>query len=393
MSYKKTKVLFLIHTLGGGGAEKVLVDTANLLDKEKFDVTVMSIINTGVNIKKINRDVSYKYMFSLPKPLKPKTDSGSLSPNSSFKSKVLGEIYSFLWKVAPVRLLHKKYIKNDYDVEVAFLEGIAAKVISASKNRKSQKICWVHVDFSKVHKSKKVFISRFREKECYGKFSKIICVSKETEKAFRELIGYQDKTSVLKNVLDYSSMLELPIVEHRYPSGNGKLKIISIGRLTSQKGYDRLLRVCNKMNQEGLSAKYELTIFGEGPDKEKLQKFINEHNIFNAKLMGFSESPYAHILSSDLVVIPSRAEGQSTVMLESLILGTPLVTTDVSGTSYLPKGMIVKNNEKELFKKIKGIVCSSRRYDSLVKSTTVARLDTIGGLKKRLADLERFLCF
>ena len=57
------KVLFLIPTLGTGGAEKVLVNLANNLDKTKFDVTVQAIFDGGVNTQFLNSDVKYKYVF------------------------------------------------------------------------------------------------------------------------------------------------------------------------------------------------------------------------------------------------------------------------------------------------------------------------------------------
>lgn len=55
------KVLFLINNLGGGGAERVLVNLANNLDKSKFDVTVQTIFDNGVNVQDIHKDVKYIY--------------------------------------------------------------------------------------------------------------------------------------------------------------------------------------------------------------------------------------------------------------------------------------------------------------------------------------------
>lgn len=60
------KIIFLIHTLGVGGAEKVLVNLVNNMDATKYDITVMTVINTGAFIEKLNPNIKYRYMFSLP---------------------------------------------------------------------------------------------------------------------------------------------------------------------------------------------------------------------------------------------------------------------------------------------------------------------------------------
>ena len=59
------KVIFLIHTLGGGGAEKVLVNLVNNMDKSKFDVTLMTVIDTGIYKESLCKDVKYKTIINL----------------------------------------------------------------------------------------------------------------------------------------------------------------------------------------------------------------------------------------------------------------------------------------------------------------------------------------
>ena len=57
------KVLFLIHDLGQGGAEKVLVNLVNNMDIEKFDITVMTLFDVGVNRQFLNKYIKYKSRF------------------------------------------------------------------------------------------------------------------------------------------------------------------------------------------------------------------------------------------------------------------------------------------------------------------------------------------
>ena len=101
------KVLFLIHDLGQGGAEKVLVNLVNNLDKTKFDITVMSIFDIGENKQFLDSSIKYK---------------------SCFKHMVRGN--SHLMKLLSPKQLHQWLIKDKYDIEVAYLEGPCARIIS-----------------------------------------------------------------------------------------------------------------------------------------------------------------------------------------------------------------------------------------------------------------------
>ena len=61
MSEEKKKILFLIHTLQVGGAEKVLVNLVNKMNKKNFDVTVMTVINTGAFRSELDKDIKIPY--------------------------------------------------------------------------------------------------------------------------------------------------------------------------------------------------------------------------------------------------------------------------------------------------------------------------------------------
>ena len=110
----KKKILFLIHTLGVGGAEKVLLNLVNNMDKTKYDVTVMTVINTGAFINQLDKDIKYKYIFSSPFSQKNKrinkrneqVNSGSLLNKTSKIKKVLASIYQFMWRNISCKIIY-----------------------------------------------------------------------------------------------------------------------------------------------------------------------------------------------------------------------------------------------------------------------------------------------
>jgi glycosyltransferase involved in cell wall biosynthesis len=104
-----------------------------------------------------------------------------------------------------------------------------------------------------------------------------------------------------------------------------------VGRLTAQKGFDRLIDACAQ-----LSVPYRLQIIGEGPDRPKLEEAIARRNLRDRiRLLGWQENPYPYLKNADLVVCSSRYEGLSTVVTEALILGKAVVTTPCNGMAEL----------------------------------------------------------
>ncbi len=361
----KQKVLFLIHTLGVGGAEKVLVNLANHMS-DTYDVTVMTVIDTGIFRMELNHRVTYKTMFKIPflKNHK-KEESGSLLDKTSRKKKILAKCYSTIWKYMPTKILYWLKIKEKYDIEVAFLEGICAKVIAAS-NQHSKKFAWMHVDIINENKSDAVFRNQKVAKSCYEKFDKIVAVSEGVQKQFIKKFNYNPKKVVVKhNAINTSEILK---------KANEKLsikipkefKLITIGRLSKQKGYDRLLSVVKKLKDDHIL--FHLWILGVGPKEQELKQFVIENQLQDCvEFLGFQSNPFPYLKIADLFVCSSRAEGFSTVACEATVLGVPIVTTDCSGMKELlgdnEYGLITDNNEKAFYIGLKEILTNSKKYN------------------------------
>lgn len=391
------KVLFLIHTLGGGGAEKVLVNLANGMDKTKFDVTVMTVINTGIFRESLNSDVKYKYIFNIPSRKKKKSERNNENKSGSLLSKPskiisnMGKIYSLIWKYMPTKLFYKLAIREKYDVEIAFLEGICAKIISGSNNKESKKLAWIHVDLLNQKKSEFVFKGKDNEKSCYEKFDEIVCVSNVVKEQFIKKFDFdEDKVKVKYNPIDTLEVntKATEIVEDIEKPN--KFTFCSVGRLITQKGYDRLLRVHKKIIDEGID--YELWIIGEGNKKNDLEKFIEENKLQDSvKLLGFKHNPYKYLNLADAFVCSSRAEGFSTVASEATILGKPIVTVNCSGMNELlgyenEYGIVTENTEEDLLNGMKCLILDKNLHE-MYKEKVIER-KSMFNLEKLVDDIQ-----
>lgn len=367
MKEEKKKILFLIHTLQIGGAEKVLVNLVNNLDQNKYDVTVMTVINAGAFRKKLDKNIHYKTIFDI-KFLSKENDkaSGNLFSKTSKVKNILATIYKFFWRHINCEKIYNKYVKDDYDVEIAFLEGVASKIISNSTNKKAKKIVWLHVDLINETKTEKFFKNNEDEANNYKRFDKIVGVSKFViEQAIKKYNLNPEKTIVKYNPIDKKE-IEAKANE-KIDIKKEKCTMVTIGRLSRQKGYDRLLKVVKKLNEDGLD--FDLWIIGVGAEEENLKKYIKENNLINVKLLGYKSNPYKYIKSADMFVCSSRAEGFSTVVSEAVILEKPIVTTECSGMREIlgenaEYGIICENNEDALYDGLKEILSDKEIFET-----------------------------
>lgn len=336
------KVLFLINTLLGGGAEKVLVDFVNNLPADKYDVTVQTIDNAGGYIDKLNKNIHYR----------------TINKKKGLFRKIFLHLLTFNLSA---KWIYKTFVKLDYDVEIAFLEGLPTKIIAASTNDKAKKIAWVHTDVLNFFDSSMVYKNEEENKKAYQRFDKIACVSEDGKQKFMERFGdFGDKVEAVYNIILDDEIRKkgsekLDGVKHDYPI------VVSCGRLCEQKGFDRLLRIHEKLIEEGI--KHYLWIVGEGELRPQFENFITENHLADTvTLCGFQSNPYKYMQNADLFVCSSVAEGYSTVVTEAVVLGIPVLSTDVAG-AHEPKETprcykVVDNNEESLYEALKLMLTS-----------------------------------
>ena len=136
-----------------------------------------------------------------------------------------------------------------------------------------------------------------------------------------------------------------------------KINIISVGKLMKVKGYDRLVNVTKKLIDEGYPI--HVYIVGKGEERASLERQISALNIGdNWTFVGFTSNPYKYVKNADLYVCSSYSEGFSTAVTESLIVGTPVVSTNCSGAYELlgynnEYGIVTENSEEGIYLGIK----------------------------------------
>ena len=331
------KVLFLIHDLGQGGAEKVLVNLVNNMDRLKFDISVTALFGGGVNEQFLAPDIHFRAVF-------PKEVPGN----------------SKLMKLLTPAQLHRMCVKEHYDIEISYLEGPSARVISGCNDANTKLVSWIHVEQHTMERLSGSFRSEREARECYDRFDQTVCVSQYVHDDFCNILNFQKSCRVLYNTVESEKILASTNDTTPELMDDGKIRLIAVGTLKESKGYMRLLSIIKRLRDEKYPV--HLYILGIGPLQQEMERYIQANNLQEVvTLLGYQTNPYKYVSKCDLFVCASFAEGFSTAATEALIVGTPVCTVEVSGMKEMlgehnEWGIVTENNEEALYQGIKDLL-------------------------------------
>lgn len=372
--HTKIKVLFVIHDLSVGGAEKVLVNLVNNMDYSKFDITVLALFDGGVNRQFLNHNITYHY---------------------AFRKAIRGN--SKLMKMLSPNSLYRLLVSESYDIVVSYLEGPAARIVSGCPKNKEKIVSWIHCTFHSEKEFAKSFRSLGEARRCYKKSDCMVFVSEEVRQAFLKYCPVNCDTKVLYNtnetekiVLKATEKMEQDIFFENTFYWCG------VGKIVQNKGFDRMIRIQKRLVEEGYSV--HLLILGTGKQQEELEKWCIDNGIRDfVSFLGYQTNPYKYVSKCDLFVCASHAEGFSTATTEALIVGTPVCTVKVSGMEEMlgknnEYGLIVDNDEEELYKGIKKLIddpvlLKNYRKKSLQRGKKFSTVETVNAVQEMVIRL------
>ncbi|MBK5721506.1 glycosyltransferase [Dysgonomonas sp. Marseille-P4677] len=344
---KKKDIAFVVNGLYGGGAERVLQVFLDNFDRRKYDITLINHREEDINNEFYPTDI--KYISILKNAEKKRSKVGWIL------AKIYNKINLIVYDNFSPHIFRMLYLRDKFDVEIAFIEGYATRIVSGGRSTK--KIAWVHIDLKLYPWTDIAFRSMNEQIKCYSFFDEIVSVSKSVQSSVEELFSH--KSIVIYNPIDINKIKKEASLFTVDKEKKG-LVFISVGRLVPQKGYDRLIPIIGKLVTEGFSL--NLWIVGEGPERKRLEDLIQEWKLEGiVKLLGYQSNPYPYIKAADWFVFSSRYEGYGLVVAEALILETPVVSvmcaemTQLLG-EYNQWGVIVDNEDVALLNGMRNIL-------------------------------------
>lgn len=321
----KHKILFLINSLRPGGAEKVLVNLVNGLNQEKYDITVMTLFGGGANKEFLNPGIRLiEYYKKAPK----------------------GFVY--ICKLFSPSFLHRHYIKEKYDLEVSYLQGVTTRIIGGAPLG-IKTIAWMHnCDHPEV-----TFRSMSERTRLLKKFDSIASVSKIVDSKVKACINESlSNCTVIYNTQDVNNILNDSATPVPSMESCKDVKIVTAGTVYNVKGYSRLLKSLNELHRQGY--KFHMYFVGDGPQRKELEEYVTVNDMSEyVTFFGFDKNPYKYMSKADFFVCSSYTEGFSGTVSEATILGIPTLTTRCAGMDEIlgennEYGVIVDNTDEAL---------------------------------------------
>ncbi|MDU4892493.1 MAG: glycosyltransferase [Clostridium sp.] len=355
----KKRLLFVMESLGIGGAEKSLVTILAQLDYSKYEVDLFLFQQMGEFSKLVPKEVN---IIQVPIRFKMFMENPVDSLNILIKHKDIRLIilkfielinlsfYRFILKKEYIgwRFIRKaiESLPKEYDIAIGFMEKKSIYFV-VDKVKAKKKIGWIHTDYEKVEHSHKL------DNMYFENLDNIVVVSEHGKevlcKAFPKI---KLKLSVIKNMVSPRLIKEMSNESiENLDINSGTNVICTVGRLIEAKGIDIAIECGAKLNQDNINFKW--IVIGEGSERNRLQNMINERHLEDKFiLLGSRANPYPYINMADVYVQPSRYEGFGITVTEAKILNKPIIVSNIP--EFLEQiednktGMIYKNiNELE----------------------------------------------
>jgi glycosyltransferase involved in cell wall biosynthesis len=298
---RKIKLIFFIHSMSGGGAERVLLNVLKYLDREKFNPLLVLINKRGELIEEIPGDVTIYDMAVRRNSISVNTIPLLIKFYRIIRTENPDVIFSFMWEQNLIACILNFFLR----IKIIVSEHAS---ISNTFN-----------DLFHSTSKKKLLYSLVRT--LYGQADHILSVSAGLKEELINLGLSSAKISVIHNPVDLTLIEKLKAE----PIGSEEPYILFAGRLVKQKNIPLLIGAFN-MIKNNINA--NLVILGDGEEEDNLKRLTIQLNLEGRIIFKkFMTNPYKYMANAEVFVLPSSYEGFGNVLIEAMACGTPVVST------------------------------------------------------------------
>jgi len=367
------KMLYYTSGIGLGGVERALLNILNLLDKKKLDIKVgFQHANENNFESEIPKKIDFEYM--LPQNQIDKI----LNVQENKKNNLLYKIYySFLLKKER-KIIKKNYLKysEDRDIIIDFKSSDYARLTLLDERKK--KICWYHTSIKNSNAYKR---NPKRLRKNLNRYNKIIVTCDDMKKEMIEMFPeLEEKIIKIYNPFDFEKIIfkskELETLDKDEKLAIEEKYIIMVSRIeTKIKDYNTLLDAYQVFLKENPTVK--LYLLGDGPNRKEIEDMISERKLEkNVIILGQKNNPYVWIKNSECLIHSSKYEGFGMVLVEAMILGIPVISTNcpVGPREILEDGkngvLVEVGNSKEMALKLNELIGDVKLREKYINNAT-----------------------
>ena len=374
------KILFIIDSLGIGGAEKSLVTLLSLLDYSRYEVDLQLFAHDGILKQFLPEKVHIlpplNYNRFLSQPIWRQLGHLSmlyarLKYSLRIRKRALSnaDIAVIYWKTIG---RHISYSKKKYDIALAYGQGVPT-YYTIDKITAKKKLAWINIDYRPSGPTLDF------QRIYYACCDRIVLVSEFVRNVFSDIFPeFAEKMYVCRDILDAEMIGRMSLLPTEKIINHTDPVLMTTGRLTqAQKGYDLALETAKILRDKGL--RFRWYAIGDGPYRAEMERYITSNDLQGYFiLLGSTANPYSYMRQCDVYVQTSRYEGYGLTLAEARILNRPVICTDFDGcrmqmidgkngliTSFEPKeiaeAIIRLLNDKELYSRIQEYLKKERK--------------------------------
>ena len=332
----RKKILFIIGILDTGGVSKSMLSLLNVIDKEKYEVSLLMMNTSGafsdqiparIRVLSDSRLTALTSGFSGIKDLISFRKGTGFHPLLAFLS-LIRFVLSFIDKSLSGVFLARispKITDESFDLIVDY-NGQQNLYYMVDKLNGKQKITFFHSDYRKWRYYEKA------DRKYFGKVDGIYTISEECVSALKEVFPeYTDKFHLMENITSPSLINKLAdeLIEPALTKQQHDFIIASLGYVSIGKGSELAVQVAKKLKEVGIS--FEWWFIGGVTNDWDYQGFVKKNGLEdNVKFLGVKANPYPYLKRADLYVHLSKFEGKSIALDEVKVLCKPIVVTNFS---------------------------------------------------------------
>lgn len=368
------KLLIVAQNFQMGGIQRALINMLDVLSTNKNIDIDLFVFGDGPLLEEVPKSVK---VIKGKRSLRLAATPFSIVKNSSKLIDVLLRIFLML-KVrlmGSTKFYHSLFTKENrlskYDIAISYFNDAPNNYFNQGTNQfvdefvdAKKKIAWIHTD---------PLVANFDKDDCknkYKNFDLIVCVSNAVSKKFKEFLpDYAEKVKTVYNFFPIDKIKIMGSEKTNELPQSDKVSLVTVGRIDNHtKRLYIIPEVVNKLVKFNIT-NFQWIVVGDGPDLFFLKKRVDELGI-NKYLVfiGNKLNPYPYIKNSSLFVLVSRYEGYPMVIGESLILGTPVLTTNFAAASEQisngQNGFIVDMDEDAIFSELSDTL---KHYEKIEK--------------------------
>lgn len=359
------KIAIVTRKLITGGVEKALINMLNEFDNKKVEIDLYVQEFGGELEEKLPRWIHIYAISKIPWR-KYFLDWRKLIKKIIILYKLNCRNIPFIEQCFLSTAMYKS-VDREYDIAISYHAPNTVPVFyTIDKIKAKKKILWLHGGL-KANSGTTDIARRY-----YKKYDKIFAVSEFIKQEFITVVPEKETAiDVFYNFFYPKEIIDKSIEGKTYVDDYNGFRILSIGRLSKEKGYDTAVSVCERLVRDGF--KFKWYICGDGEEKERIESQIYKKGLEDYMiLLGNQRNPYGYLKDCDLYVQTSIYEGYCTTTNEAKVLKKPVITTDVSGAreQFVNNitGWIVDINEEAIYQKIKEVLNNKEMCRFIVKN-------------------------